>query len=508
MAGPVIDTDAGRVRGTRSGRLGVWRSIPYAAAPTGDLRFRAPQPVVPWTGVREATEFGAACPQDRRLLRLGPRTVQRADEDCLSLNVTAPLDAGPPRPVLVFIHGGAYVFGSSATPVYDGRPLAERGDAVIVTINYRLGVFGYLDPSGYSSPDRPLETNLGLRDQIAALEWVRSNIAAFGGDPDAVTIFGESAGGSAVTALMAAPGARGLFHRAIAQSPAVDLVLTSEQSRYFGRGLVELLGADPDDAEAARRALTESDQWELFRAGRRLGGRANRATPGLMPFGPVVDGLALPAHPLDAARAGHTHPVPLVIGTNRDEGTLFPKALDALPQTPERIDRLFARTEPEAQDRILAAYPGYPDADAAIALGADFTLWAPTVEFSAAHAAHAPTFAYRFDYAPPVLHWLGLGATHASELLAVFGYGDSAAGRLLTLPGGRGGLAAVTADIQDRWLGFARTGRPGPDWPHYSAERRITRIFDTVPATAHDPHRVRRLAWAGYRGYRDWRPAA
>src|SRR5699024_4859009 len=204
----------------------------------------------------------------------------------------------------------------------------------------------------------------------------------------------------------------------------------------------------------------------------------------------------------------HTQPVPLVIGTNRDEGTLFPKALDALPQTPERIDRLFARTEPEAQDRILAAYPGYPDADAAIALGADFTLWAPTVEFSAAHAAHAPTFAYRFDYAPPVLHWLGLGATHASELLAVFGYGDSAAGRLLTLPGGRGGLAAVTADIQDRWLGFARTGRPGPDWPHYSAERRITRIFDTVPATAHDPHRVRRLAWAGYRGYRDWRPAA
>ncbi len=235
----VIEAPCGPVRGYADGSVFVWKGIPYAAPPVGDLRFRSPVPASPWSDVLDAAAFGAMAPQGHDTsVPLDP--TMRIDEDCLTVNVWAPRPDGTPRPVMVWIHGGAYCLGSSAQPIYDGRLLAERGDVVLVTFNYRLGTLGFLDLSSFSTASRTFESNLGLRDQIAALEWVRDNIAAFGGDPDEVTVFGESSGGGSITTLMTVPRAEGLFHRAIAQSPPSTSVYGAERAASVAARFLEI----------------------------------------------------------------------------------------------------------------------------------------------------------------------------------------------------------------------------------------------------------------------------
>ncbi|WP_430331297.1 carboxylesterase/lipase family protein [Rhodococcus sp. ACT016] len=495
-----VTTADGVVRGRRVGDLLAWRGIPFAASPVGPLRLRAPQPTEPWTGVRDAGRFGAAAPQHPMGVTLRPGKRQPMSEDCLTLNVLAPAAASTtPRPVMVFIHGGAFVLGTTALGIYHGDRLARRGDVVYVSVNYRLGPLGYLDFTEFSTPERSFDSNLGLRDQVAALQWVQRNIAAFGGDPDNVTLFGESAGATSVTTLMATPAARGLFARAIAESSAPVLVNDAHRARHWAREFTTLLGCD--DLSDATRTLDSATPVELGKAGSRLGAKVLSETPGLHPFGPVVDGEFVPEDPLAAFRAGRAHPVPLIIGTNAREGTLFPRMMDALPTDAGRIDAMFALTDPEARARVVDAYVGYPDPVAAIDLGGDVTFWKPSIEIAEAHSAHAPTYSYRFDYAPRLMHWAGLGATHAFEMFAVFGYGASAAGRALTAPGGRRGLRAVTDRVQENWISFVRNGVPTPWWPRYDVDHRRTLIFDVPTRVERDPGRDRRLAWTGYLGY-------
>ncbi len=495
----VVKTTDGMVRGRRLDDLVAWRGIPYAAPPVGPLRLRAPQPVTPWSGELDATEFGDAAVQHKKFTVLRPGKYQPSSENCLTLNVLArPGTSGKPRPVMVFVHGGAYTLGMSATALYGGQSLVRRGDIVYVSINYRLGSLGYLDFTQFSTPERPFDSNLGLRDQVAALEWVQRNIAGFGGDPDNVTLFGESAGGNAVTTLMTTPSARGLFARAIAESSAPGLVTTAERAAGWAADYVKLLGAGPENAA---EALSTSPVGALGRAGNRLGAKVLVETPGLHPFGPVIDGDFLPKPPLDAFSDGSAHRVPLIIGTNSREGTLFPKVLDALPTDPARIGRMFELTDPAAQARVTAAYPGYPAPDAAVDLGGDLTFWKPSVELAQAHCAYAPTYSYRFDFAPRIMTWLGLDATHGFELLAVFGVADTRFGRALTLAGGRRGLKDVTDTVQRNWLQFATHGTPSAAWPRYDTDRRATLVFDTVTTVQDDPRRERRLAWEGYEGY-------
>lgn len=485
----------GTVRGVRTGGLVAWRGIPFAAPPVGDLRWRAPQPVDPWPGVRDATRFGDAAPQHPRMLVTGRDNRVVASENCLTLNVVAP--AGhphTPRPVLVFVHGGAYTMGTTAMPLYGGGSLVRGGDVVYVSVNYRLGPLGFLDVSEFSTPDRPFDSNLGLRDQVAALRWVQRNIAAFGGDPANVTIFGESAGGTSVTTLMATPAAAGLFARGIAQSPAPSLVGDADRARRAGRRFVELLAGDTGAAVAALSSATPA---ELGRTGARL----SRELPGGYTFGPVVDGDLLPADPLVAFTDGTAHRVPLIIGTNLREGELFTRFLDALPTNERRIERMFATVDPDARDRVVAAYPGYPAERAAVDLGGDVTFWYPSLLIAQAHSRYAPTFAYRFDFAPRLLHWAGVGATHAVDLLAVFAQADETMGRLLTAAGGRRGLRTVTEAMQRHWLRFAHDGEPLPSWPRYDTADRATMVFDVPTRIEHDPQRDRRLAWEGYRGF-------
>ncbi|MGK8522049.1 carboxylesterase/lipase family protein [Nocardia asteroides] len=491
-----IETADGVVRGRRGRRVLRWRSIPYAAPPVGDLRFRAPQPVQPWSGVRTATEFTAAAMQHRSGARIGPRAYQPTSEDALTLNVTAPAtSAASPRPVLVFIHGGGYLIGTSALGLYSGARLAVRGDVVVVSLNYRLGAFGYVDFSAFGTEQHPFDANLGLRDQLAALEWVRTNIAAFGGDPGNVTIFGESAGAHAVLGLMATPAAEGLFHRAIAQSPPADWAMTAEEARGFARRCVAALGATPETAHDALRTASSND---IRRAVDRTIAALLREQPGVFPACPVVDGDFLPRSPVDAIVEGTAHRVPLIIGTNRDEGTLFARFADELPTTADRLRSALGHSS-EAEARIAAAYPGYPQPKAAVRAGGDYTFWRPSLTVMEGHSKHAPTYAYRYDFAPRALHLSGLGATHATDLIPVFGVADSPIGRAFTAAGGRRGLRAVTDQFQDNWLAFARTGAPLPSWPAYTEARRSTLIIDYPTRVEHDPDRAKRLAWQGVR---------
>ncbi|MGW4768916.1 carboxylesterase/lipase family protein [Nocardia sp. NPDC004278] len=493
-----ITTADGVVRGYRGRRVLRWRSLPYAAAPVGDLRFRAPQPVRPWTGVREATTFGFAAMQHRSGARIGPRRYQPTSEDALTLNVVAPIEpSATPRPVMVFIHGGGYLIGTSALGLYSGARLAVRGDVIVVSLNYRLGAFGYVDFGEFGTPERPFEANLGLRDQVAALEWVQRNIAAFGGDPNNVTIFGESAGAHSVLSLLATPAAKGLFQRGIAQSPPADWGMSGEDARAFARRCVEALGATPD---TAAEALITAGANDIRRAVDTMSGKVLRERPGLYPVAPVVDGEYLTQSPIDAITSGAAHQVPLIIGTNRDEGTLFAKFADELPTTPSRMHALLTRAGgAELESRVIAAYPGYPNAKVAVRAGGDYVFWRPSVTVAAGHSRYAPTYTYRYDFAPRALRLAGIGATHATDLIPVFGAADSPFGRAITAAGGRRGLVSVTHQFQDNWLAFARTDRPLPSWPAYTEDRRTTLIIDDITRLENDPDRAKRIAWQGIR---------
>jgi para-nitrobenzyl esterase len=485
----------GTVEGFTRGGVNRWRSIPYARPPVGRLRFRAPQPARPWSGVRHCHGFTDCAPQQRRYTLLGLGKYQSMSEDCLTLNVVTPETASAePLPVMVFMHGGGYILGSSATPLYDGAALARRG-CVYVSVNYRLGALGCLDLSSLSTPDITIDSNLYLRDLVQALQWVRDNIAGFGGDPDNVTIFGESAGACITATLLAVPAAEGLFAQAISESPASGLVRSKEISAQFATRFADLLGARPGDAA---NALMQATSAQLVETQHRLIDQGMENRLGAFPIGPVVGDDCLPEDPVEAMQGGRAHRVPLIVGTNAEEGRLFTRFLRMLPTNESMIEELLADAEPAARERITAAYPGYPSSSACIQLGGDFAFSSAAWQIAEAHSSHAPTYLYRYDYAPRMLRWSGLGATHATELLAVFDFYRTRLGGFLTAAADQRAALRVSNQVQRRWRAFSRSGVPGDDWPAYTAEDRAVMVFDNKWRIEFDPHPHRRTAWAGF----------
>ena len=480
--------------------------MPYAAAPVGDLRFRSPRPVEPWSGVRDATAFGPVAPQDRNGQFLGPAPHVAMDEDCLTINVIAPpTDSKQLRPVMVFIHGGAYSVGSSREIHALGEVLVRRGDVIFVNFNYRLGALGYLDFSSYSSRARRFDSNLGLRDQVAALEWVRDNVASFGGDASRVTVFGESAGGNAVTTLMAVPRASTLFSGAIAQSPPANAIYPTRLTAIWAAEFVELLSevvdnsavesTSPDDAG---ELLVTASAEQLVEATTRMQRRSPDHAPGTIALSPVIDGDFLPERPLDAFKHGRAHRVPLIIGTNDREGSLFRGRLDILATTPPRIRAIFARTRKKARKALKAQYPGLPAQRAALDFGGDYAFWYPSVKVAERHSRFARVYFYRFDIAPRLLRLLGYGATHGLELFALFDRTDGRVSRFMGTLGGRRAFLRAGRRMQDEWLHFAYYGKTSPSWPRYDAKRRRTLIIDTSDRVEEDPRAERRLAWQAF----------
>lgn len=491
-----VTISSGVIEGFTRDRVHRWRSIPFASPPVGRLRYRAPQPVQPWPGVRHCHGYNHCAPQQRKYTMLGVGKYQPMSEDCLTLNVVAPEEpsADDPLPVMFFIHGGGYILGSSATPIYDGAAMARRG-CVYVSVNYRLGALGCFDLSSLSTPEHPIEDNLFLRDIVLALQWVRDNITVFGGDPDNVTIFGESAGAHAVATLLAVPKAEGLFAQAISESPASGMAGSPDVAAAFAEDFVGALGVSPQDGAAALMTARPAQLVGLLDDVIRRGMKEMR---GAFAVGPTYGTEFLPLDPLHAMREGTAHPVPLIVGTNADEGRLFTRFLQLLPMTEPAIELLLADSDVESRDRITKAYPGYPSPSACIRLGGDFAFGTAAWQIASAHGTHAPTYVYRYDYAPRTFHWSGLGATHATELFAVFDVYRTRFGSLMTAAADRRSARRVSNDVQNRWRAFSRTGVPGDDWPAHTRHEHPVMVFDRRSRLEFDPDSDRRQAWEGF----------
>lgn len=503
----VIETTAGAVRGVDRGGLRSWRGIPYAAPPVGPLRFVRPQPAEPWTDVRDAAEYGPAAPQHENKAVNLPEGVTLS-EDCLTLNVLAPAahetpDATSPlKPVMVWIHGGAYVAGTAAQPLYDGTHLVQNGDVVFVAVNYRLGALGFLDFSGLAEEGERFDTNLGLRDILAALTWVQQNIAAFGGDPGNVTLFGESAGGGCVTTLLTSPAASGLVHRAIAESSPTTSVYGRHRAKRIAARFLELAGV------ATPAELRTIDAQQLAQVAFDLVAATSAAEPGTLAIAPVVDGDVVPEHPIDAYTAGRQLPVPLIIGTNRDEASLFRLMKSPLmPITQDSVHAMFEQivaerpelAEAASEQRIEGAYPHFPHHRAPAEISRDAGFRMPSIWLAAAHSRVAPTRMYRFDHSTPMLRVLGIGATHGAEIAYVFGTLKVSKKDFSFDLGGLAEAHRISAVLQRRWLGFARDGRPDPEgsavWPLYDAAARSTLLIDHGETIVDDPDAAVREAW-------------
>jgi para-nitrobenzyl esterase len=508
-AEPLARTVHGDVRGVREGAVSVWRSIPYAAAPAGPARFARPRPPQPWDGVRDCTAFGQIAPQTMGTM-VPIDSGLTMGEDCLWLNVWSPrpetgdparVAETEPRPVMVWLHGGAYCLGTAAQQIYDGRKLAATGEVVVVSVNYRLGALGFLDLSSLGDDFAP---NLGLHDQIAALEWVRENIAAFGGDPGNVTLFGESSGAGCVTALLTAPRAAGLFHRAIAQSPPATTVFGPERAATVAQRFLELIELPASRAEE----LLECPIDRIVAAAGVLLDEIPLREPGRLAAAPVVDGDLLPTYPIDRFQRGGSHRVPLIIGTNKDEASLFRLLRSPImPVTPDAVNAMLrdvAAGHPEmSAERIAEITSAYPDlnkARGALAMSTDAAFRMPAHWVADGHAEHSPTWMYRFDYATPMLRAARVGAGHATELPYVFGnFGTINRDPTFWL-GGRKAATEVSGRMMRRWLAFATHGVPAAldgskHWPPYRLADRATLLIDSVDRLVEDPDRDLHTAW-------------
>jgi para-nitrobenzyl esterase len=470
---PVVRIDSGEVRGVVSeSGVAVFRGIPYAAPPVGELRWRPPQQIEPWPGIRDATEFGSACPQPDHLSGVYGIALPETSEDCLFLNVWTPDPAGETKlPVMVWIHGGSFYLGwGHQRSSYGGR-LASRG-AVVVTLNYRLGALGFM-----AHPDLTAESphgssgNYGLLDQIAALQWVKRNIAAVGGDPGRVTIFGVSAGAGSVNSLMASPLAAGLFHRAICQSGTAVGIFQGlgagwagqPPAEAMGERVAQRLGVDPAGNVLARMRSAPVD--EILAAAPAAGG--GEPTPDRFQFFPIVDGWVIPEPPYVVFSSGRQHDVPLIVGANANEGSVFVSRLGD-PTAARYVERARQRYGPAA-DRFLELYPAAADQDVPAAYDRATTdeRFVAGARFVARMTEGVSSDAFLYHFTRVRAGNERLGAYHGSEVGFVF---DS-----FSPERPKDEADAVLTDLMGAyWVQFAATGNPNrdglPEWPPYDGE--------------------------------------
>ncbi len=528
------------MRGAREGALDVFRGVPFAAPPVGDRRFRPPEPPVPWKEVRDATRFSAIPPQaaDPLTRTLGLASDLPCDEDCLYLNVysvgveatsvgveatsvgaeatSVGAEATGPgraalRPVLVWLHGGAFLSGTGNVPLYDGSRLAERGDVVVVTLNYRVGALGFLYVDALSGGSGGATANLGLQDQMAALRWVRENIDRFGGDPGRVTVFGESAGAGSIVSLLAMPSASGLFRRAIVQSAAPEGMIAPEEAARRAEKLVGMLDLPTPSVESLRSVSLAQLQDAQQRCA------ADGPYDKGMLFTPVVDGSLLPVMPMEAIRSGSARDVELIIGTTREEMSLYRMKNASGPTLSteigdELLEKIFAAQLPgqtaEGRTRASLLIEKYcairsergsaaTANDLFYAIQTDIALRRPATELAEAHARIQPnTYMYLFTWASPFQNG-ELEACHALDLPFAFGTLDAPG--IAAFAGSGSAARRLSENMMEAWLSFACCGDPahpgiGP-WPRYDAKRRATMLFGEMSGAEDAPLESERAVW-------------
>jgi para-nitrobenzyl esterase len=491
MAGDTADaiagTSYGKVRGAVSGNIKIFKGIPYGGNTAGANRFMPPVKPAAWTGTRDALAYGPTAPQ-----------AGRADEgeDCLVLNVFTPaLTDGAKRPVMVWLHGGGFSTGSGSTPILDGTSLAHSSDIVVVTLNHRLNVLGFTYLSEQAGADFALSGGAGMLDIVAALEWVRDNIAHFGGDPNLVTIFGQSGGGRKVATLMSMPSAQGLYHRAIIESGAILRLTTKEDAIHYSELLLAELGLKRDQV----REVQSVPVARLLTANAAALKKTNQKSPGYTANSPVIDGKALPTHPWDPAGPTISANIPLLIGWARTEETLYDRptaetlALDDAGLKARAAARL--GIDP---DRVIETYRkahlGASPWDLYILIATDHPrgIYARELAKRKAAQAAAPAFLYRFDWETPE----GGGhmrSPHTIEIPFVFNNVAIAGPLISKMPE----AYALAEKVSASWVAFARTGNPGtprlPRWLPYSAVSRDTMLFNNESRVEPDPDREPRL---------------
>ena len=511
-AATVAETNAGKIRGFKRNGVYIFKGVPYGASTAGARRFMPPVKPEPWKEIRNALQYGRVCPnQDSAHFNTDGKNLANFDEDafvlhrgaaatvpgedCLRLNLwTQEINASRKRPVMVYMHGGGFSGGSGHDLLsYDGESLARNHDVVVLTHNHRLNVYGYIDLRALGGEEYANSANVGMLDLVAVLEWVRDNIATFGGDPGRVTIFGQSGGGGKVLALMAMPAAKGLFHRAIVQSGPF---LKSLSPDYSGR-LAELV--------VAELSLSKSRVGELQQIPvDRLSGAAAEAMKkmprpkssfrrvyGEYDWGPTVDGLILPGHPFDPEAPQISSDVPLLTGTNLHEGVSGLDRPEADAMRVEEFNRLVKEEFGDGSQKIIDAYRrDYPKATPfdlyAIIAAASFRRPAFEQGIRKAALGSAPAYSYIYSWRTPVLDNRP-GSFHASEIAFAFDNAEICD----HYSGGTPEAFVLSKQISTAWVSFARTGNPNhvglPHWPTYTAEHRATMYFDTPCEVRNDP---------------------